>query len=312
MAKKITPALISTETTLRQSVEYTLRKQETYSPIARNIFALIHFQIKANGDNLFYIFKKDIESITGETTNSTDICQGFNQLLNTALWINDIRLGSNLISSWQQINGELFEVEMSEKLMHYFIDVKDAYTEYTLENMVSLKKKYSKRVYEILAGFSRTGICEIGLEKFKEYLFIKNLETYKDKYPRWVDFDRKVLTPSLIEINEVTELEITCQPKKDGKKVASLIFRFSAKGNVRPTQLTLNLDYKDQEEKIINVLKAKYGLRLDQALNFLRKYSFHEEKGKLNELWIRSLESSASSKGYITNLGAYIVKTYDI
>lgn len=304
--------IIATQTTLRQSVEFTLRKQETYSPIARNIFSLIHLQMKRDADNLFYIFRKDIESITGEMTCSDDIKSGLDQLRNTAIWINDIRLSSNLIASWQQINGGLFEVEMSEKLMKYFIDVKESYTEYTLENMVNLKKKYSKRVYEILAGFCKQETCTIGLEKFKEYLFIKSLQTDKDRYPRWVDFNRKVLEPSITEINTITDLRISCIPKKEGKKVQSLIFYFSSamENNVR--QLSITFPDMDEDKKYFEILRGKYGLRADQCLQFLKQNDFKTESKKMHDYWCRSLESSAANPGYIKNLGAYIVKMYGL
>lgn len=319
MAKTIPklPSVIVTQTMLRQSVEYTLRQQETYSPIARNMFTLIHFQMRKkrrdNLDNLFYLYKKDLEILTGELTCTNDMRSGLDLLRKTGIWIDDIRLSTNLIASWQQINGELFEVEMSGKLMHYFININTSFTEYTFENMILLKKKYSKRIYEILSGFSSQSHCQIGLEKFKEYLFIKNLETDKDRYPRWVDFNRKVLEPSIAEINGITELSIEYSLKKDGRRVDGLLFHFEEKESTsRPTQLSLNLDYGDEEQLALEVLQGKYCLRLDQALLFMRKYDFHTERQKLYDVWTRSIPEAANSPRYIANIGAYVAKLYNL
>lgn len=300
--------IVTSTTKLRQSVEYTLRKQETYSPIARNIFSLIHYQIKRNSDTLFYIFKKDIENVTGEKTCTDDIKNGLSQLRETSLWINDIKLSANLIASWQQINGELFEVEMSEKLMKYFVDVQEAYTEYLLESMVSLKKKYSKRIYEILCGFKSKGYCICSVDKFKEWLFIKNLETDKDKYPRWVDFDRYVLLPAIKEINEITELHMNYSTGKKARKIDMIIFSFGIAKKPN-NQLSLELDFEDEQNKYLTILETKYQLRKDQALAFLRTYDFESERSKLYDLWVRSLPSSLNK---IENLGGYIASMYKL
>ena len=111
-------------------------------------------------------------------------------------------------------------VVWSDDVMKYISQLKSRFTSYKLRNIANLQSSHSIRMYELLMRFNSTGERVIKLEDFKVALGIP------DKYPQYKDLAKRVLKPSIEELNAMSDLIITFSTVKKGRSVAGLIFEF--------------------------------------------------------------------------------------
>lgn len=99
-------------------------------------------------------------------------------------------------------------------MKEYLIGLQNNFTEYELFNILALNTKYSITVYELLKSYQYKGFAVIDIEKLKEHL-----GTTTSTYKNYKDFRRKVLEPTLDDINENTDLDISYKCLDAKKKV---------------------------------------------------------------------------------------------
>lgn len=116
-----------------------------------------------------------------------------------------------------------FQIVLHEKLMPFVSDIKRKFTKYNLDNIARFSGFHSIRLYEILAQYRSTGWREVSLADLKEWLQVA------DKYDRWNNFKQWVITPSIKEINEKSDLIIEFEPIKRGRSIHALRFTIKEK-----------------------------------------------------------------------------------
>ena len=118
----------------------------------------------------------------------------------------------------------MVELEFSPKLKPYMLKLNSMFTQYKLSNILSLKSKYSPRMYEILKAneFKRQGYIEIGVEGLRKLLKVENI------YPLYADFKRKIIIQTQKELKNLTDINFDFEEVKTGRKVTSLKFYIHA------------------------------------------------------------------------------------
>ena len=106
----------------------------------------------------------------------------------------------------------------SPDVVPYLTMLHKEFTTYELRNVGSLSSFYSIRLYELCAQFRKTGFREITLEKFRDMLDLN------DKYSDVKNLRVRVVDPAVADINENTDLRISAQAMRKGRKVTG--FRF--------------------------------------------------------------------------------------
>jgi len=161
----------------------------------------------------------------------------------------------NLVSYSKVVkNGANIHAKFNLEVVDILRDMmKKGYTPIGFESINSLKGQYSIRVYEILRkaqrdfSVAKQGFYQIPLSEFRFLLGIPD-----KKYPRWQDFKKRVLVPSIEEIFEKTDLRFVFTPERSGRSISSLVFSdiitaeqtrlTSAEIDTEaPEQITLNL-----------------------------------------------------------------------
>ena len=169
------------------------------------------------------------------------------------------------LASSEYIGDGVIELEFSEKLTPYLLQLKERFTRYELKNIINLKNKHSIRVYELLKQYEKIGKREFDLEEFKELLMIE------DQYERIYDLDRFVLNIAVDEINEFTDINIGFEKIKKGRRVVGLLFTIDSKEKDEKVYIEfLNESYNIQE------MKAKMGLN-DENFNSKQIMSIYEK-----------------------------------
>lgn len=133
-------------------------------------------------------------------------------------------------SEWGIINGheydeetETFTIEASEKVHSLLHDyMKGGYTPVNLSVFFSLSNSYAQRFYDLLRLWSNNKrVITYTISELKELLMLEG------KYPRYVDFKRRVITPAIDELNESGVFDIKIKENRKGRSVESISFKVS-------------------------------------------------------------------------------------
>lgn len=112
------------------------------------------------------------------------------------------------------------ELGFSPTIAPYLSLLHKQFTSYNLKRIADLNSSYSIRMFEMLSQFEETGLLIITVDDLKERLALEG------RYPRFYDFNRRVIQPAIKELKEKSGLVIECEQKKKGRMVVSLVFRF--------------------------------------------------------------------------------------
>lgn len=168
-------------------------------------------------------------------------------------------LVANWVSSIDYIKDTgLIELEFSEKLIPYLLQLKEQFTRYQLENILYLKNKHSIRIYELLKQYQKIGKREFTVDELKKILMLEG------KYEQFRDFNKSVLKQTMEEINEFTDLNIDIKYIKQGRKVVSIKYI---------------IESKDQEQEVyIDYLNQYYNIKQMQEKMNLSNENFNSEQ----------------------------------
>ncbi len=159
-------------------------------------------------------------------------------------------LVANWVSSIKHIkNTGIIELEFSENLMPYLLQLKKSFTRYELKNVLYLKNKYSIRIYELLKQYETIGKREFELEEFKKLLVIDN------QYERFYDLNRFVLDKAKEEINDSTDLIIDYEKITRGRKIIGLLFKIESQDQEKEIYIDFLNEFYNIKE-----MKSKMGL----------------------------------------------------
>ena len=113
------------------------------------------------------------------------------------------------------------------------------FTSYDLEQVAGLNSKYAIRLYEIVIAWKSNGKTnQIGVEQLRDRLGV-----FDDEYQRMELFKRKVLDKSVAEINEKTEINLSYEQHKQGRKIVG--FTFTVKQKSKPKKLKTQEQERD-------------------------------------------------------------------
>lgn len=192
----------------------------------------------------FNIIQIDIREFTKliDTTvkRYTEFREIANKLMDRKVALSDRpNLDVRWLSSSEYIGNGVIELEFSEKLVPYLLQLKKRFTRYKLRNILYLKNKYSIRLYELLKSFEGLGARDFKLEEFREILMLG------DKYPKFKDLNKWILKPAMKEINEQTDILVELDKIKDGRKVIGIRYSIQNKESQYIEYLNQTYDIAD-------------------------------------------------------------------
>lgn len=117
-------------------------------------------------------------------------------------------------------NEARLDITFGWTMSHYLCGMAEQFTTYDLLNTQKLKSVHSIRLYELLMQFKSTGYRIESLENLRFSLNVG------DGYGLWNDLNRMVIKKAVNEINAKTNIKITYQPTKTGKKTTGIKFTF--------------------------------------------------------------------------------------
>lgn len=266
----------------------------------------------------------EIPKITKELMKKVFEIQEGDTLIQTA-WLSGAK--------YKKGSGEV-ELTFSSYLKPYMLKLNTMFTQYKLANILSMKSKYSPRIYEILKcnEFKKQGYIEIEVEELRKLLKADNI------YPRYNDFKRKVLEQTQKELKKISDINFDFEEIKTGRKVTALRFyihqnRIKSINNamiieeVSATVSEDNEQEKEDIEKIIYIMKAENIKELDaikiyKASNgdinkIQEKYNLSKSMPEIKNIvgWmIKAIKEdyhAIKGKGKIDNFNNFEQRQYD-
>jgi plasmid replication initiation protein len=112
-------------------------------------------------------------------------------------------------------------ISFSPEIAQFLVQLKKHFTSYQLRQAAALRSVYSWRLYENLQSHESLGKWKVDIERFHAVM-----ETPKSYQTNFAQTRRWVLEPAISELAEKCALDVTVEPKKRGRKIVSLVFRF--------------------------------------------------------------------------------------
>lgn len=165
-----------------------------------------------------------------KTGNYADLKEQIKQIRDKSIWI-DLPDGKETTLSWvekpyiEKNNGTI-KIRLDSDMKPFLLQLKKNFTSYELIFVLKLKSKFSIRFYELIKS-----IHYHDLEEYRREYSLDELRRLlgAENYTRWIHFKQRVLEPSIEEINNFTDKNLSYEIIKKGKAVNKIALTISSK-----------------------------------------------------------------------------------
>jgi plasmid replication initiation protein len=158
-----------------------------------------------------------------------DVQKAAESLVTKAIQISDDPSISKVVSwlayvEYKHGSGEV-EMEFHSELKPYLLQLKKHFTQYQISHTISFRNQYTIRVYELLKMEAFKAV-EGTFSRHFSYAELRELLALEDKeYQMISDFKKRIIDPSVNEINLHTDLAIeSVTYGKTGRKITDMTF----------------------------------------------------------------------------------------
>lgn len=128
-------------------------------------------------------------------------------------------------------------IRLDNDLRPYLLQIKAHFTQFSMYNTLAMKNKYTIRFYELLKSYQNLSHWEFDYEELSILLSA-------EKYTRFSDFRRRVLKPSIDEINRYSDIYVTYEVVKMGVKNYKIAFLIKLKDMDEKIKAYANVEKK--------------------------------------------------------------------
>lgn len=119
----------------------------------------------------------------------------------------------------------LLEITFAPDVVPLITRLEEHFTKYEAKQVAHLTSKYATRLYELLIAWREVGkVPQLELNEFRNRLGLIDNE-----YTAMSDFKKRVLEPSIKQINEHTDITVTYEQHKKGRTITGFSFKFKQK-----------------------------------------------------------------------------------
>lgn len=134
----------------------------------------------------------------------------------------------NMITDYtRNLNRSTYiKISFHPKMKPYLLQLKTEFLKYEFKNVAKLPTPYAIRIYELAKQYQVIGNRMIDISELKTMLRVEN------KYKQYSHLRTRILEPSIIHINEYTDINLSYEEIKSGKKVVKLKFIITPKKTI--------------------------------------------------------------------------------
>lgn len=154
------------------------------------------------------------------------------------------------------------------------------FTSYDLDQIAGLSSKYAVRLYELVIAWKSTGKTPIfKLQDFRDKIGLLD----ENEYSTMSNFKKFVLDLAVDQINEHTDIKLTYEQHKAGRKIDGFSFKFKQKVKQQKIEQQRDPNTADLFTKMTDAQRHLFGHKLAKRIE-LSEYSSgtesYEEFGK--------------------------------
>lgn len=177
---------------------------------------------------------KDLSALLGVSTSNIyrDVEDITDDIIRNPVYIREMKDGKTLsfikipwVSRCEYKSDIGIYLKLNEELKPFLINLKEHYTQYTLQEVLAMKSVYAIRIFEILQSKIMNGtVPKNGAHIVLSVQELRECCDCEEKYPAFGNFKNKVIDKAVNEINRVTYYDITFTYQKRGRTVVAIDF----------------------------------------------------------------------------------------
>ena len=195
-------------------------------------------------------------------------------------------------------DGAGVTIQFSPLIEPYLFEIKQRFTAIDFEIAAKLNTVFSLRLYQWLKEAENKPLHQRqydSVELILEVDWMKEQAQLVGSYPKWNDFNNRVIKPAISKINAVSDLSVVAEPTKKGKKINSVKFTFvkehtpSFSKPIRPRLFRRPKVKKGSHEEGVWMRK-----NLDLLMNYAKELKAYDSKAKMDLADLRKMAEYAS------------------
>ena len=163
----------------------------------------------------------------------------------------------------------LLEITFAPDVVPLITRLEEHFTSYQAKQVAHLTSKYATRLYELLISWREVGkVPQIEIGEFRNRLGLLD-----DEYTAMHNFKKRVLEPSIQQINEHTDITVTYEQHKKGRTITGFSFRFKQKQQAKKIETNRDQDTQDLFTKMTDAQRHLFGHKLAHDARVQSDYS---------------------------------------
>lgn len=120
-------------------------------------------------------------------------------------------------------NEGAITLQIAPRMLPLLTQLSEKFTSYQLIHTVKFKSAYTHRLYQLLVQWKSVGSVKIPLDGLRQRLELT------DYYQEYKNLSRRILKPSIEEINTHSDLKVSMKEIKEGRSVVAVSLEFKEK-----------------------------------------------------------------------------------
>ncbi len=140
--------------------------------------------------------------------------------------------------------------QLNDCLKPYLLGLRKNFTQIPFQHILPIKSGYAIRIYQMLLSELKQNRNEIEMD----LLYLQDVLCVPKSLYAWIDFKKRVLEPSLKEINATTDIVADYRPLKERQKIVKLAFEICYKDLQRRKDQAKNKEVQRIQTEVIKPL----------------------------------------------------------
>lgn len=244
--------------------------RQDLTAVQMDIYFMFLSKLKKDANNYLYnISLLEIQRLTGREWHYNQLKEATNDMVEKGFYIKNKKGNTvkvTMFASAEYIDGKGYiELEISQKLKPYLLDLKDNFTSFQLFSVLSMTSKYAKWVYILLSRWKDVGIYAVTVDDLKYSLSLKGVKGEVEQYKQWGQFKDNVLEQAVKQINKYSDLKVSYTTEKRSRLIYRVIFDIKRVKNFQVV-IPYELNEADQEAITLKTRLNQIGIVDDKII----------------------------------------------
>jgi plasmid replication initiation protein len=154
----------------------------------------------------------------------------------------------------------LLEITFAPDVVPLVTRLEEHFTSYQAKQVAHLTSKYATRLYELLIAWREVGkVPQMEISEFRNRLGLLD-----DEYTAMHNFKKRVLEPSIQQINEHTDITVTYEQHKKGRVISGFSFKLKQKQQAKKIEANRDPDTADLFTKMTDAQRHMFSHKLSE------------------------------------------------